>query len=1304
MRIRADLAFFFPHEAHAQSNLPLEDHARQVPSEEQTGTAQPTARPAFLVGTVRERPQGNKPASSTRPPASISKGSKLSSADREIWLDEEGKPMSAFRKKRLMAQGHSQSPFSPSSASAGTNELDGNASEMPTRISREAIRAMEQRATSQRSLAPQAGPKPARPIRDQTRDPGGGASPEAIQSAMEEAFRPVTRFNPSSSSTHKAAGAPSALSDAKGGQADEMLASVSSENDGKISGMSEREVQLELKSLERMFGKEVLERLRSRKMESDTGNAEESAEKGHEKWNEDAQVNVSQDKEEKVSEKLALPSDPREGNIGRDGPSQPPELIEEQEDDHDHAHTHAHAHPHATPSDPNEPHFSISGQAFIPATAESQQNQQEGDAYSIEQILQLCRSSVSSQRALFFGILARVLVSYPPTSSQSSTVSSQGASQLITPDARAATTKGAQELLISREVHTRSSLLATWMLADKARNVREVALECLTVALSFLPASLVLRRALTLNTSEAQRKEQAESARIDTMHDAVREMLAMQVVEKIQACLREAGTVAVKQQCLTTLEILSTHDVTAARLISSSPGIMDACLRFLDDDSNEGGSDAGASVLRLCLSLALTHRDAASALAQRSQLFSAISRMLYTKPWEDEGGQPDHLSTLNIAIQFLAALAKYGYGLSSASLFWNGLADLCQCTNLLKSSPALLELQASVFEIFEIWTICAEDPHASTQGGHDIVWDVVKDLPRYSLATLQQAASAEDAAALKQISTLKCIAAAAGHARAAVVGARRHTQTPNGPIADESAVALRSSFAKIAPELQAEMEVRVAEPRSDRGAALFSVAAKSLQALASFPQASDSLQVQPAADAALQMLAQVSVKASDIYPEEGLGTLRCSAITIIISAARLSKKADKSFQDALLRALQSGEEQIAQQIVEEMVSSNAGASILMPFYVEAFRSERSTPLPLIVGITSPAQVKLLSSLRNDIGPEQDARQAAQEDKDVDPLTGSRFWKCPANGLPLRSDWPLLPLDDLSHSGNSAVFNRPGSLPADWDANERDIVFATLSFAVSFFQSATSDTHRPQAADLWLAVIKVFLLEKADGASDKATGTLTGKDLFRDPAIASILRKLASLTLDTRTPEADGPAYTLEMATARIYGSEVPFFQLYTDLLGIYDSVSYGDAAFALTVVQPLAMCYPVDYRRILWLDYAHLLPSIRVRPEEVASQSFLLPRETSAEMLDVYGMAVCSRKVTKERNPLLFHVAVEHLSAAIWHEADETHATALRIRRLIFHLSSPTEAHEDILHWHTDEDPATILKRKQLIEAANTVS
>ena len=116
---------------------------------------------------------------------------------------------------------------------------------------------------------------------------------------------------------------------------------------------------------------------------------------------------------------------------------------------------------------------------------------------------------------------------------------------------------------------------------------------------------------------------------------------------------------------------------------------------------------------------------------------------------------------------------------------------------------------------------------------------------------------------------------------------------------------------------------------------------------------------------------------------------------------------------------------------------------------------------------------------------------------------------------------------------------------------------------------------------------------------------------------------------------------------RFLGSAVPFYQWYTDLVTLYDGVSFAHPLFARLLLPPLSMRYPADYRRFLWADFGQAVRTVRTPPGDVVTGSiaeYLWPAEGDAEVVGAYLRAL----VRGALEGFLRVVAVHHVACNIW--------------------------------------------------------
>ena len=262
------------------------------------------------------------------------------------------------------------------------------------------------------------------------------------------------------------------------------------------------------------------------------------------------------------------------------------------------------------------------------------------------------------------------------------------------------------------------------------------------------------------------------------------------------------------------------------------------------------------------------------------------------------------------------------------------------------------------------------------------------------------------------------------------------------------------------------------------------------------------------------------------------------------------------------------------------------------------------------------------------------------------------------GAVLSPDWPLAALTELLRSGTSPVFQQ---LPKGWDASELQLVRSSLAL-MRFVRSATGKSTSRAAGDapaLVYDLVKVFMLEKDSSGTTRGSSGADA-EVFRDPACqASMGALLAELSIGAQaTPQvllADERAATATMEGVSAIVSSAPFYQLYTDLVGLYDAISLSDRLFGIVLLPPLAMAYPIDYRRLIWTDYAHVLPALRFSVDEAISDvggagalaAYLAPAESSEPMLAAYVDALVAMRVSSERTPFLHLVALHHVAVAL---------------------------------------------------------
>lgn len=271
------------------------------------------------------------------------------------------------------------------------------------------------------------------------------------------------------------------------------------------------------------------------------------------------------------------------------------------------------------------------------------------------------------------------------------------------------------------------------------------------------------------------------------------------------------------------------------------------------------------------------------------------------------------------------------------------------------------------------------------------------------------------------------------------------------------------------------------------------------------------------------------------------------------------------------------------------------------------------------------------------------------------------------------DWPLFSLNELLRSGTSPVFQ---NLPSGWDASELEIVRSSL---VLMEVAERESSRKIEAARLIYDLIKVFMLEKESsekgGAQEKG---VEETDLFRDDVVETAMGRLMSritiMSQGVQTRRVGGtegeskPMLSIEDVSKEF--SSAPFYSLYTDLIGLFDSVSLSHSHFANVLIPVLAMKYPIDYRKLLWIDYRAILKSIRLSVQETMSDElgsgalsgYLYPNETNHDLLTAYSQALVTKSVKEDG--FLYHIAMHHVVARLFSTTTTTTEEEILMTRL----------------------------------------
>ncbi|XP_048259249.1 RNA polymerase II-associated protein 1-like [Haliotis rufescens] len=161
--------------------------------------------------------------------------------------------------------------------------------------------------------------------------------------------------------------------------------------------------------------------------------------------------------------------------------------------------------------------------------------------------------------------------------------------------------------------------------------------------------------------------------------------------------------------------------------------------------------------------------------------------------------------------------------------------------------------------------------------------------------------------------------------------------------------------------------------------------------------------------------------------------------------------------------------------------------------------------------------------------------------------------------------------------------------------------------------------------------------------------MAGNDLFLDRCVSSYLAALLQ-------------EYTKPAALDRLdFTENIPglssFYDLFSELLQQYESVSFGDSLFACFVLLPLQRRHGVQMRRLVWGEKAAVLRTFMVPLKQVVIpiERFLEPDESDLPLLHLYFQCLISQTVRPMWAPIMYLTAVHHVNRFLYYQADRHH-------------------------------------------------
>ncbi|XP_046551211.1 RNA polymerase II-associated protein 1-like [Haliotis rubra] len=238
--------------------------------------------------------------------------------------------------------------------------------------------------------------------------------------------------------------------------------------------------------------------------------------------------------------------------------------------------------------------------------------------------------------------------------------------------------------------------------------------------------------------------------------------------------------------------------------------------------------------------------------------------------------------------------------------------------------------------------------------------------------------------------------------------------------------------------------------------------------------------------------------------------------------------------------------------------------------------------------------------------------------------------CSSGGGVLPRDWMYLPLIQLYVKASTPGSSIEERVPPQLVSMAADVLYWVYVL----------ECWRPHILGVVSITLKVTRVMCA---------FMAGNDLFLDRSVSCYLAALLQ-------------EYTKPAALDRLdFTEDIPglssFYDLFSELLQQYESVSFGDSLFACYVLVPLQRRHSVQMRRLVWGEKAAVLRTFRVPLTQVVIpiERFLAPDESDLPLLQLYFQCLVSQTVRPIWAPIMYLTAVHHVNRFLYYQADRNH-------------------------------------------------
>jgi len=673
-------------------------------------------------------------------------------------------------------------------------------------------------------------------------------------------------------------------------------------------------------------------------------------------------------------------------------------------------------------------------------------------------------------------------------------------------------------------------------------------------------------------------------------------------------------------------------------LLFSTPKLLESLIdRFVAVSWPSSDSSPSPLALKYLSDLARSGRSRAKELWER-KLVECGMRYLAIPPWELSDQKEVGYEMLGGVFELWEVLGRYGIGCEmrtkSAPLLEGVFERISEvCREGVDGEVGWIE---GLFELMRVWIVASIDPHVVE---HDIVWSQVEGWREVAFEVYEWARGREEKGLMS--CSLEVLASwlEGSKVNQSWRGEkeREWTKEKFGEEFEGDGGAIKS--------VRQAME-RLAKGEGSREDARF--VASTLRLSQAYEEASN-----PPTPSLFTLDSTLVQRTVDrLLPLASTNLDHIQLLLLLLPTLSLSDRFTRII--SLLPLLHASEAVAARDLLDQFLSfvssptshshpslSSLHPSLELPSLVD---SQLLRPFYLHAIVTS--------SGGKVIGPSHPTSKDLKLTSSLSPFTPSS---------PLHSsNWTLSVLDELLRSGSSEVFKK---LPKEWDASELRLVKTSLVLS-----RITTSITGVGASEMVFDLIKVFMLEKQDNQPISHSSSET--DLFRHPSIThSLSQLLKPYTLSQLSQTPPLTAGTLEVVSSQV--STAPFYQLYTDFLSLYDSSSFGHhTPFSQLLLVPTSQRYPVDYRRLLWTDYSHLLKNLEIDLENAVCEGgrgveeYWEPQEKEEVMMRAYYEGLRGL-LKREKLGLLGTIAVEQLRKAVFGDEGDERIREKLVRSLI---------------------------------------